>query len=154
MSAKCLASFMPATRVSMVSTVHNHKTVHNVRNCTLGQVWLDMTLISLQFCAVRSESFLDTVWLCKNLRLLWTEIVDSSYESVMGTLVWRYRIWPYYCTYSYKRTVKQVFSIQIKACVFFIYFIKAYLLVLIWIASNEYQTTHAYKENKKQNHIP
>ena len=40
-----------------------------------------------------------------------------------------YRIWPNYCTYPYKRTVKQFHSLQIIASVLFVcFFIKAYFV--------------------------
>ena len=52
---------------------------------------------------------------------------EYPYTFLLST--WKYRIRPNYCTYSYKRTVKQFHSLQIIASVLFVYFfIKAYVV--------------------------
>ena len=60
----------------------------------------------------------------------------GPYYCIKPEFALKYRIRPNYRIYPYKRTVKQYRSLQITASVLFVYlFIKAYVVVLIWIAS-------------------
>ena len=68
----------------------------------------------------------------------------------------RYRILPNYCTYPYKRTVKQFYSLLITASVLFVYFfIKAYVVgthlncIHLWMQFKWVPTTYIVCFNKE-----
>ena len=116
--------------------------------------------------------FVEKITRRKDPKLWWLSL-DRNFYMLSVFILYNfpyhtYRIWPNYCSYPYKRTVKQFCSLQITASVLFVYFfVKAYKCMLrvpiliastCWCNSNEYpqhmllyrKSEKKHKKNKKK----